>query len=1005
MKNPKKKSTSRKKNAPGPATALAGGDSNRLEILRHAVGLLPTATDRTPGLAILVSDAHGEEASRYCSCKDARRRTCAHLLELAGMARQFAGKNTGKNNGTALDAAFRGSVWFQLAKLLADDCDDTPEAVICELRKGESDAAPVLGIMSSNGKELLVYASQGADQQRLLERCGQVPEPAGGCSRASLLRQLGLLTLTESERRLLERGFRSYGLAFQESFWYRFAYHVYREFGESAVRWRPGINTFDGRFTVAYYGTEDRLLFTLALSRLKVKRFLQTFRDYLRNEEGLGIEPVPLDVLFDVRLTTSADLSVRPTLRMLQQNGEYRTLKGVDFKRFRYGDLVYIEELGILADMQEIDTEHHDFSLAGETVIPHSRIPNFIVAHESDLAGDRFRIDAAAGNLRILAHFDRMEVIPEAVERDWCWLSITYGFGTRRVSLKEILQARSEGRRFIPTPDGWIDCQSESMAALGSLSAADDDGVPDKDLGRIRLSRMELLRLQALSSVPLSIGGDEESQEFIRKLLSVQPLTPLPAIFGLTSQLRAYQLRGVEWLWFLNRNGLGGLLCDDMGLGKTHQVMALMLVLKNLGEDKGPFIVVCPVTVISHWQDKIRMHAPSLSTEVYHGGSRDLAGALEDSDVLLTSYGILRRDIAQLSRIPFALAVFDEVQHIKNTQTLAFQAALTLSAPCKIGLTGTPIENSLSDLKALMDLTVPGYLGSDAAFEERYSALIEADPESSRRSELERLIAPFTLRRLKKSVLTELPPKIEDLRTCRLSDDQVKLYRDTISSRRVDALAPLYDPKAIIPYIHIFALLSLLKQICNHPALLEEDSSDYDRYESGKWELFKELLAESIDSGQKVVVYSQFLKMIAIIEDHLKQQNIDCAVLTGSSRNRGALIRRFNTDPQCRVFVGSLKAGGLGIDLTAASVVIHYDRWWNAAREDQATDRVHRIGQSRGVQVFKLVTEGTLEEKIAAIIARKKDLMERVLKEDDPGLLKTFTRQDLVDMLALPGVS
>ena len=187
--------------------------------------------------------------------------------------------------------------------------------------------------------------------------------------------------------------------------------------------------------------------------------------------------------------------------------------------------------------------------------------------------------------------------------------------------------------------------------------------------------------------------------------------------------------------------------------------------------------------------------------------------------------------------------------------------------------------------------------------------------------------------------------------------------------------------------------------------MLEEDSSDYGRYESGKWELFKELLAESIDSGQKVVVYSQFLKMIAIIEDHLKQQNIDCAVLTGSSRNRGALIRRFNTDPRCRVFVGSLKAGGIGIDLTAASVVIHYDRWWNAAREDQATDRVHRIGQSRGVQVFKLVTEGTLEEKIAAIIARKKDLMERVLKEDDPGLLKTFTRQDLVDMLALPEVS
>lgn len=1000
MKNPQKKSTSRNEKAPAPAADLAERDSYRLEFFRHAVGLLPKATDRTPGLAILVHDGHGEEASRSCSCRAARRRTCAHLLELAALA----GHLEDNGSGTGLGPAFRGSVWYRLAKLLADDCDDTPEAVLFQLRTGATDTPQVLGIMSSKGEELLVYASPGADQQRLLERCGQVPEPAGGCSRDSLLRQLALLTLTESERRLLERGFRSYGLAFEESFWYRLAYHVYREFDGAAIRWRPSINTSDGRFIVAYHGPEDRLLFSLTVPRLKVKRFLQTFRDQLQNEEGLGIEPVPLDVLFDVRLTKAADLSVRPTLRMLQRNGEYRTLKGVDFQRFRYGDLVYIEELGILADMQEIDADHHDFGLTGETVIPHSRIPSFIAAHESELAGDRFRIDAAAGNLRIIANYDRMEIIPEAVDRDWCWLSITYGFGARRVSLKEILQARSEGRRFIPSPDGWIDCQSDSMAVLDSFSVVDENGAPDKDLGRIRLSRMDLLRLQALSPVPLSIGGDEGPRDFTRRLLSVQPPAPLPEISGMTSHLRAYQLRGVEWLWFLYRNALGGLLCDDMGLGKTHQVMALMLVLKNLGEDKGPFIVVCPVTVISHWQDKIRMHAPSLSTEVYHGGSRDLAGALEGSDVLLTSYGILRRDIEQLSRIPFALAVFDEVQHIKNTQTQAYQAALAVRAPCKIGLTGTPIENRLADLKALMDLTVPGYLESDAAFEERYSAVIEVDPDSSRRPELERLIAPFTLRRLKKSVLTELPPKIEDQRTCRLSDDQVKLYRDAIGSRRVDALAALYDSQAIIPYIHIFALLNLLKQICNHPALLEEDPSDYDRYESGKWELFKELLAESLDSGQKVVVYSQFLKMIAIIADHLNQQNIDCAVLTGSSRNRGALVRRFNTDPQCRVFVGSLKAGGIGIDLTAASVVIHYDRWWNAAREDQATDRVHRIGQSRGVQVFKLVTEGTLEEKIAAIIARKKDLMERVLKEDDPGLLKTFTRQDLVDMLALPEV-
>jgi SNF2 family DNA or RNA helicase len=205
-----------------------------------------------------------------------------------------------------------------------------------------------------------------------------------------------------------------------------------------------------------------------------------------------------------------------------------------------------------------------------------------------------------------------------------------------------------------------------------------------------------------------------------------------------------------------------------------------------------------------------------------------------------------------------------------------------------------------------------------------------------------------------------------------------------------------------VPYLHIFALLGLLKQICNHPALVEGTVKDFSRYKSGKWELFIELLSESLDSGQKVVVYSQYLKMLDIMESYLTERKVEFAKLTGASRNRGDIIDRFNTDAGCRVFLGSLKAGGVGIDLVAASVVIHYDRWWNAAREDQATDRVHRIGQRRGVQVFKLVTLGTLEEKIAAIIEKKRNLMNGVVKEDDPGLLKSFTRQQLLDMLSIP---
>jgi SNF2 family DNA or RNA helicase len=476
----------------------------------------------------------------------------------------------------------------------------------------------------------------------------------------------------------------------------------------------------------------------------------------------------------------------------------------------------------------------------------------------------------------------------------------------------------------------------------------------------------------------------------------------LQTLQGMSSSLRGYQAVGAQWLLFLVDNGFGGLLCDDMGLGKTHQVLALLLALREQRQESGPFLVVCPATVLSHWHRIIRDHAPGLEVKLYYEQGRDLETCGDDIDVVLTSYGILRRDSEQLAGLELAVAVFDEAQYVKNPQTAVHQAARSIVAGSKIALTGTPIENSLTDLKALFDLTLPGYLGSDAGFARRFVTAIESRSDQARQESLKRLVEPFILRRLKTSVLDELPPKIEDVRTCNLSEDQIKLYRDAVSSRRGELLRLLRDEQEQIPYIHIFALLGLLKQICDHPALVAGTPQHFEEYQSGKWDLFKELLRESLESDQKVVVYSQYLGMIRIIETYLKQLGIGFVKLTGASRKRGEIIDRFNTDPACRVFVGSLLAGGIGIDLVAASVVIHYDRWWNAAREDQATDRVHRIGQSRGVQVFKLVTEGTLEEKIAALINKKKTLMESIVKEDDKAALKTFSRQELIELLELP---
>jgi SNF2 family DNA or RNA helicase len=297
----------------------------------------------------------------------------------------------------------------------------------------------------------------------------------------------------------------------------------------------------------------------------------------------------------------------------------------------------------------------------------------------------------------------------------------------------------------------------------------------------------------------------------------------------------------------------------------------------------------------------------------------------------------------------------------------------------------------------LFDLVLPGYLGSDEDYAARY--ISTESGISPGLPHLRKLISPFTLRRLKTDVLEELPEKIEDVRTCPLSELQVRLYRDALSTKGASLLSQMETNPGPLPYIHIFALLNLLKRICDHPALVMNRIEEYQNYASGKWDLFQELLFETLDSGRKIVVFTQYLGMISMMERLLNDLGIEFVTLTGSSQDRGEIVRRFNEDANCRVFLGSLKAGGTGIDLVGGSTVLHYDRWWNAAREDQATDRVHRIGQKRAVQVFKLVTEGTLEDKISAIIEKKRELMNSVVQADEAHLNKIFTREELMELL------
>ncbi|HEY0782067.1 MAG TPA: SNF2-related protein, partial [Thermoanaerobaculia bacterium] len=497
-------------------------------------------------------------------------------------------------------------------------------------------------------------------------------------------------------------------------------------------------------------------------------------------------------------------------------------------------------------------------------------------------------LDEPLARRRVYRDFDTLSIgapslsadgSEEALARSWLWLSIAYGFGDEAVSLADLLRAKRQGLPYLETAEGWIDLHAPAFRDLERLGERWGNGgeVGSGD-DRVRLSLPDLLRLQATTGKPLSVAPDGEGAAILSRLLSGEPEAEYRTPAGLSSRLRPYQESGVRWLQFLWENRLGGLLCDDMGLGKTHQTLALVLSLFERGIH-GPYLVVCPTSVISHWRNKIRDHAPGLRAVVHHGAQRRLEG-LGARDVLLTSYGVLRRDAGELAAIPLALAVFDEVQHVKNRATLSYRAACELDAQVRLGLTGTPIENAVDDLKTLFDLVLPGYLGSDADFQARYGRAGAGLEDGGDLAELRRLVAPFVLRRLKSTVLHELPEKIEDVRTCALSEEQVRLYRDAVAGRGAELKRQLAAAEGPLPYIHVFALLNLLKQICDHPALAIGDLGRAPELASGKWDLFREILDECLASGQKVVVFTQYLGMIRLMERHLEELGVGFTTLT-----------------------------------------------------------------------------------------------------------------------------
>lgn len=548
-----------------------------------------------------------------------------------------------------------------------------------------------------------------------------------------------------------------------------------------------------------------------------------------------------------------------------------------------------------------------------------------------------------------------------------------------------------EKKQFVFTNAGIVDLEEDRFRWLRGVKK----GHVDVKKKQLTLSALEILKLNAFDHIEHSKG---KTGGLLKQITSQDSPTE-PDTTGLKSELRPYQQIGLKWLWSLYHHHLSGLLCDDMGLGKTHQSMALIQAVRNSQTKPMHFLVVCPTSVIYHWQSKLHAYLPELRVCTFYGQNRSMEGFHQEYDVLLTSYGVWRREVKLLKETEFEVAVFDEVQMAKNRKSKLHHSLTQANAKFRLGLTGTPIENHLQELKALFDIVLPGYMPGEEEFNHYFAKPIEKNRDLQKQLLLRKFVSPFILRRKKEEVLTDLPEKIEEISFCPLLPEQRKYYQNMLSASKKEIIKQLDKADQPIPFVHVFALLSKLKQICNHPAVVLKEPENYKKHSSGKWDLFVELLNEARESQQKVVVFSQYLAQLDIIENYLSEHQIGYAGIRGSTSERGKQIERFNQDPSCEVFVASLQAAGLGIDLTAASVVIHYDRWWNAARENQATDRVHRIGQSRGVQVFKMVTRGTFEEKIHAMIERKGKLMEDIVGMDDQQMIKQLDRQQILELL------
>ncbi len=564
--------------------------------------------------------------------------------------------------------------------------------------------------------------------------------------------------------------------------------------------------------------------------------------------------------------------------------------------------------------------------------------------------------------------------------------SYEIALGNDKLSLEEFQDLVKDSQGLVKYKDKYILIdQDESKKIFEKIAKADHS----------KMTRMKLIHASMSGQLEdFDFDYDEAFANILKDFTKPVDVDPPK---GLKGELRPYQQTGLKWLWTNVSKGFGCCMADDMGLGKTIQVISLILKLKEDEKLKKPVLVVCPTTLMGNWMKELQLFAPSLKATTYHGLDRQLN---TDVDIILTTYAIMRIDIEELKKHQWGMIIVDEAQNIKNPDTAQTLAVKILKSDIKVAMTGTPVENRLTELWSIFDFINSGYLGSLKEFQKSYAIPIERFKETSRATKLKMSVSPFVLRRLKtdKHVISDLPEKMVLNDYCYLSKNQAVLYEKTLN----EMMEKISGFTGINRRGNIFKLITALKQICNHPYQFLK-SGDMNKESSGKMEQCIQLVQSIIDNDEKTLIFTQYKEMGDILTHVIEEECNTTPLFFHGSLNvnqREDMINKFQTDPDTKVMILSLKAGGTGLNLTSATNVIHYDLWWNPAVEDQATDRTYRIGQDKNVMVHRLITLGTFEEKIDEMLKSKKELADMAVYEGEK-IITELSDEEIYEIFTL----